>query len=313
MARDVGDAAVLSHALNNVGTALWDDGAPEGQSHAGGEPVAWPWRPARPTRLPGLRQRRLAPHRRSRLRRGRTNPRRRHRPGGRGGVRRLPPIPPADPEHGVPGARLVGRGRARNSMGGRRRADHPLPRSRRTRYGPGPARPGARTQLLEQAWAIAGNSERHNASAPPRRHCWRQHGWRRRFAASRRWWRRPTTTCAAWSSRRRQPNWVSDRDAGRPCRSSTPTSYALLAQGRWRQAAEAWHAPAARTSRRSPAPTAPTPQTCCPRSRPRRPWRRAAGAQGTAAAEDSASAASRVVASRAHETIPPDSPSGRPT
>jgi DNA-binding CsgD family transcriptional regulator/tetratricopeptide (TPR) repeat protein len=30
MAREVGDAAVLSHALNNVGTALWDSGAPEG-------------------------------------------------------------------------------------------------------------------------------------------------------------------------------------------------------------------------------------------------------------------------------------------
>jgi DNA-binding CsgD family transcriptional regulator/tetratricopeptide (TPR) repeat protein len=32
MARDLGDAALLSHALNNVGTALWDDGDPEGQA-----------------------------------------------------------------------------------------------------------------------------------------------------------------------------------------------------------------------------------------------------------------------------------------
>jgi DNA-binding CsgD family transcriptional regulator/tetratricopeptide (TPR) repeat protein len=32
MARDLGDDALLSHALNNVGTALWDDGAPEGQT-----------------------------------------------------------------------------------------------------------------------------------------------------------------------------------------------------------------------------------------------------------------------------------------
>src|SRR6266540_24510 len=32
MARDLGDAALLSHALNNVGTALWDDGKPEGQA-----------------------------------------------------------------------------------------------------------------------------------------------------------------------------------------------------------------------------------------------------------------------------------------
>jgi DNA-binding CsgD family transcriptional regulator/tetratricopeptide (TPR) repeat protein len=32
MARELGDAALLSHALNNVGTALWDDGVPEGQA-----------------------------------------------------------------------------------------------------------------------------------------------------------------------------------------------------------------------------------------------------------------------------------------
>jgi DNA-binding CsgD family transcriptional regulator/tetratricopeptide (TPR) repeat protein/energy-coupling factor transporter ATP-binding protein EcfA2 len=32
MARDLDDAALLSHALNNVGTALWDDGHPEGQA-----------------------------------------------------------------------------------------------------------------------------------------------------------------------------------------------------------------------------------------------------------------------------------------
>ena len=61
-----------------------------------------------------------------------------------------------------------------------------------------------------------------------------------------------------------------------------------------------------------------------PQLRPRRPavrahrarriWRRAAGAQGAAATErSSASAASRVAASKPHETTPPDSPSGRPT
>lgn len=32
MARGLGDAGLLSHALNNVGTALWDDGDPEGQT-----------------------------------------------------------------------------------------------------------------------------------------------------------------------------------------------------------------------------------------------------------------------------------------
>jgi DNA-binding NarL/FixJ family response regulator len=32
MAREVGEAGLLSHALNNVGTALWDEGDPEGQA-----------------------------------------------------------------------------------------------------------------------------------------------------------------------------------------------------------------------------------------------------------------------------------------
>jgi DNA-binding CsgD family transcriptional regulator/energy-coupling factor transporter ATP-binding protein EcfA2 len=32
MARELGDAALLSHALNNVGTSLWDESAPEGRA-----------------------------------------------------------------------------------------------------------------------------------------------------------------------------------------------------------------------------------------------------------------------------------------
>ena len=145
MARDVGDAAVLSHALDNVGTALWDDGTPEGQAmleeslsvaleageveHACRAYVNIVWHLMDVLRFAEAR----------------LNPRRRPLElAEESRVRRFPPISPADSQHGVPGARPVGRGRARDSMGGRRRADHPLPGSRRTRHRPGSAGPERR-------------------------------------------------------------------------------------------------------------------------------------------------------------------------
>ena len=242
MARDVGDAAVLSHALDNVGTALWDDGMPEGQAmleeslavaleageveHACRAYVNIVWhlmdvlRFAEADRIlddaieladeaefDGFRRYLQLTRSMVYLALGRWDE----------AEREIPWAVDAEPIIRCPALVVLGTVRARRGQDGAATAGAGL--------GDRPAtRRGAAHRTCRQ------------------RHCSRQHGCAATLPVSLPSWRRHTKTCAASVACRRQPSsGTGCAPRTGPCRSTTPSiPYTLLAHGQWREAAEAW-------------------------------------------------------------------------